>query len=114
LPQGFVILSRVTEPHQQPALRITATTDAVTFPLRVTPRAKRNAVAGVMGDALKVQVTAPPEDGRANDAVIETLADWLGVKRRQVEIIAGTTSRHKIARVTGLAQESLVRRIKRW
>ncbi|MGA2220268.1 MAG: DUF167 domain-containing protein [Verrucomicrobiia bacterium] len=79
--------------------------DAATFAVRVTPRAKRNAVVGVAGDALKVRVTAPPEDGRANDALIEVLADWLGVKRRQIEIISGATSRNKIVRVTSAARE---------
>ena len=51
--------------------------------------------------SLKVYVTAPPEDGRANEAVIEAVAEWLGVKRRQVEIIRGATSRNKVVRVTG-------------
>ena len=75
--------------------------------MRVTPRAKRNEVAGAHGNALKVCVTAPPEGGRANDALIEVLADWLGVKRRQVEIISGATSRNKIVRVAGIARKSV-------
>ena len=54
---------------------------------------------------MKVRVTAPPEDGRANDALIEVLADWLGVKRRRIEIVSGATSRNKIVRVTGAARE---------
>jgi uncharacterized protein (TIGR00251 family) len=54
---------------------------------------------------LKVCVTAPPEDGRANYALIEVLADWFGVKRRQIEIISGATNRNKIVRVTGAARE---------
>ena len=75
--------------------------------MRVTPRAKRNAVVGIVGDAVKVCVTAPPEDGRANDALIEVLAAWLGVKRRQIEIVSGATSRNKVVRVTGLTREHL-------
>ncbi len=75
----------------------------ITFNIRVTPRARQNKVAGKVGDAVKVYVTAPPEDGRANEAVVETVADWLGVKRRQVEIIAGGSNRNKIVRVTGFA-----------
>jgi uncharacterized protein (TIGR00251 family) len=74
--------------------------DELTIQVRVTPRAKRNAVTRTPDGSLKVYVTAPPEDGRANDAVIEVLADWLGVKRRQVEIIRGATSRNKVVRVT--------------
>jgi uncharacterized protein (TIGR00251 family) len=75
--------------------------DSTTFTVRVTPRAKRNAVTKMQDGSLKVYVTAPPEDGRANEAVVEVLADWLGVKRRQVEIITGATSRTKVVRVTG-------------
>jgi uncharacterized protein (TIGR00251 family) len=75
----------------------------ITFQVRVTPRARQNTVAGRVGDAVKVYVTAPPEDGRANDAVIETVADWLGVKRRQVEILTGASNRNKIVRVEGFA-----------
>ncbi len=72
-----------------------------TIPVRVTPRAKRNKVQPQADGSLKVYVIAPPEDGRANEAVIETIAQWLGVKRRNVEIIRGVTSRNKVVRVTG-------------
>lgn len=75
--------------------------------MRVTPRAKRNGVVGMHGDALKVCVTAPPEDGRANDAVVEVLADWLGVKRRQIEIVSGATNRNKVVRVEGITAENI-------
>ncbi len=84
---------RVYDAHVQPT----------TYSVRVTPRARRNTVVRDAAGNLKVYVTAPPEDGRANDAVIETFADWLGVKRRQVDIIAGQTSRNKIIRVEGEA-----------
>ncbi|MGO9246173.1 MAG: DUF167 domain-containing protein [Verrucomicrobiia bacterium] len=73
----------------------------VTFAIRVTPRAKQNKVQPQADGSLKVYVTAPPEDGRANEAVVETIAQWLGVKRRDVEIVRGATSRRKVVRVTG-------------
>ena len=73
----------------------------ITLAVRVNPRAKRNAVTKTADGSIKVYVTAPPEDGRANEAVVETIAEWLGVKRRQVEIISGATSRNKVVRVTG-------------
>jgi uncharacterized protein (TIGR00251 family) len=92
-------------------LRITTAGGAITFPVRAAPRAKRNAVAGVTGDALKICVTAPPEDGRANDALIEVLADWLAVKRRQVEIISGAANRNKVVRITGVTAEQLLAKI---
>ena len=92
-------------------VNITVHADGVSFPVRVTPRAKRNAVAGLTGEALKVTVQPPPEDGRANDAVIEVLADWLGIKCRQVAIIAGGTNRQKIVRVTGITPDVITNRL---
>ncbi|MBM3860842.1 MAG: YggU family protein [Verrucomicrobia bacterium] len=89
------------------SLRFNESASGVTFAVRVQPRARRNAVAGVKGDALKVCVTAPPEDGRANEAVIELLAETFGVKQRQVAIIAGATSRDKVVRVSGLTRAEL-------
>ena len=77
--------------------------ESTTLQIRVQPRAKRNAVTKTADGSLKVYVTAPPEDGRANEAVVETIAEWLGVKRRQVEIIRGATSRNKVVRVTGVS-----------
>jgi uncharacterized protein (TIGR00251 family) len=76
--------------------------ESTTLQVRVQPRARRNAVTKVADGSLKVYVTAPPEDGRANEAVVEAIAEWLGVKRRQVEIIQGATSRNKVVRVTPL------------
>ena len=57
--------------------------------------------------SVKVYVTAPPEDGRANEAVVETIAEWLGVKRRQVTIVSGATGRNKLVRLTGVSQEQI-------
>ncbi|MGA2603217.1 MAG: DUF167 domain-containing protein [Verrucomicrobiia bacterium] len=78
----------------------------ITLSVRVTPRAKQNRVQPQEDGSLKVYVTAPPEDGRANEAVVQVIADWLGVKRRDVEIVRGATSRNKIVRVAkaGTAQ----------
>jgi uncharacterized protein (TIGR00251 family) len=74
-----------------------------TYEIRVTPRARQNKVQRQPDGSLKVYVTAPPEDGRANEAVVDVIAEWLGVKRREVEIVRGTTSRNKVVRVTGAA-----------
>jgi len=80
----------------------------VTFEVRVQPRAKRNAVVKAGDGRLKVYVTAPPEDGRANDAVVEAIAEWAGVKRRQVQIIRGATSRNKVVRLTGVGSTAKI------
>jgi uncharacterized protein (TIGR00251 family) len=73
---------------------------SITLSVRVTPHAKQNRVQPQEDGSVKVYVTAPPEHGRANEAVVEAIADWLGVKRRDVEIVRGATSRNKIVRIT--------------
>jgi uncharacterized protein len=83
------------------------TPQTLSIVLRVTPRAKRNKVQRQPDGSLKVYVTAPPEDGRANEAVIEIMAEVLGVKRRQLEIINGGTNRNKVVRITGVSHAQL-------
>ena len=77
----------------------------VSFAVRVQPRASRTAIAGVVGDALKVSLAAPPVDGKANEALIRFLADWLDVPRASVEIASGEASRNKVVRVSGVTAE---------
>ena len=74
--------------------------------LKVVPKASRDRVVGWVGDRLKVQVTAAPERGKANEAVIEVLAAALGVPRSKVRILAGETSPLKTVEVDG--DESLL------
>ncbi len=76
-----------------------------TFAVKVQPRAKKNAVIGELGDALKLALTAPPVDGRANEACIEFFANLLDVPRSSVTIASGETSRRKIIRVAGLSAD---------
>jgi uncharacterized protein (TIGR00251 family) len=73
----------------------------VTFTVKVHPRARKNAITGEVGDALKVALTAPPVEGRANQACIALLAELLNVPRGSVTIVGGQTSRNKMIRVTG-------------
>jgi len=75
----------------------------VSFAVRVHPRAKKNAITGEIGDALKVSLTAPPIDGRANHASIEFFAKLLKVPRTSVTIASGLSSRNKVIRVAGLS-----------
>jgi uncharacterized protein len=63
--------------------------------VRAQPGAKKSAILGEHGGALKIAVTAPPEDGKANEAITELLREWLGLKRSQVELLNGTTNRNK-------------------
>jgi uncharacterized protein (TIGR00251 family) len=79
--------------------------------VKVQPRAKRNAVVGELGDALKLNLTAPPVEGRANEACIEFLANLLEVPRSSVSIASGESSRQKVIRVVGLSAEQLRKRL---
>lgn len=76
--------------------------DVVTLTVKAIPRARRNEIVGVEGDALKIRLQAPPVEGKANEALIAFLAETLGVRRAQIEIITGQTARRKIVRVRGV------------
>ncbi len=92
---------------------ITFTNDnaGVTFAVRVHPRGKKNAITGQVGDALKLSLTAPPIDGRANEACIEFFAKLLKVPRSSVTIASGQKGRNKIIRIDGLSAEELRERL---
>ena len=83
----------------------------VTFAVRVHPRAKKNAITGELGDALKVSLTAPPIDGKANEACTEFLAKLLKVRRSSVTIASGQSSRKKVIRAAGVTAEEVRKRL---
>jgi uncharacterized protein (TIGR00251 family) len=87
------------------------TAAGVTFAVKVQPRAKKNAITGLVGDALKLALTAPPVDGRANDACIEFFANLLKVPRSSITIASGETSRNKVIRVAGMTADEIRRRM---
>ena len=93
-------------------LNIQDTAAGLTFAIRVQPRAKRNAIIGELGGALKVALTAPPVDGRANDACVEFLAETLDVHRNCITLVSGQSSRNKVVRVKGLSAQELRDRVK--
>ena len=92
---------------------ITLTNDdaGICFAVKVHPRAKKNAITGQVGDAIKLSLTAPAIEGRANEACIEFFAKLLKVPRSSVTIASGQTGRNKIIRVAGLSAEELRKRI---
>lgn len=89
------------------------TGEGVYLALKVQPRASRNSVRDLVGNELKVCVTAPPVDSAANEAVVELIAELLGVSRATVQLVRGNTSRHKRLFVRGLNAESVLQRLKR-
>ena len=90
-------------------LRIVATATGVRLAIRVQPRASANAVAGIHGDALRIRLTAPPVEGAANAALVDFLAKCLGITRRDVTIVAGSSSRSKIVELTGITEDRVRR-----
>lgn len=93
------------------ALPVTELPDGVRFGVRVQPRASRNAIAGLHGGALKIQLTALPADGRANEALVAFLAERLHVTRAAVSIVAGGSTRSKVIAVTGITAADVGRLI---
>jgi uncharacterized protein (TIGR00251 family) len=80
--------------------------------VRVSPRARKNQIAGVLSDGrVKIRLVAPPADGKANAALVTILAETLGIPSSQVEIISGVTSRDKLVAIGGVDVQSLRRRI---
>ena len=88
------------------------TPSGATFHIKVHPRAKKNAITGEIGDALKVSLTAPPIEGRANEACITFLAEFLNVPHSSVTIAAGEISRNKLIRVNGVSAAQVEARLR--
>jgi hypothetical protein len=71
--------------------------------IRVTPRARRNEIVEILNDGtVKIRLTAPPAEGKANQALIEFLAEVLDVPRSQIEIVAGLSGRDKLVSILGV------------
>ena len=92
-------------------IKIAESPGCVSFAVKVHPRAKRDAITGAVGDALKVALTSPPVDGKANAACTEFFAKLLKVPRASVSIAAGLTSRNKVVRVVGVSAGDVRKRL---
>jgi uncharacterized protein (TIGR00251 family) len=89
-----------------------STSAGITFAIKLHPRAKKNAITGRVGDALKLSLTAPPVDGKANAACIEFFAKLLKVPRSSVTIAAGETGRNKVICISGVNAAQVQERLK--
>lgn len=92
-------------------IAVTEHAEGCVLPVRAQPGARRAGVQGEQAGALKIAVTEPPEDGRANRALVEVLRKALGVKRSQVELIGGQTSRDKRFLIRGMTRGELESRL---
>lgn len=79
----------------------------LTLTLHIQPGAKKTECAGRHGDALKIRLSAPPVDGKANDALLRFLADQLALPRSAVLLKSGQTSRQKVVEITGSTPEAV-------
>jgi len=75
--------------------------------VKAVPGASRDEVAGALGDRLKVRISAPPEGGKANTAIVKLLATRLGVRAADVELVSGASNAAKVFRVRGVGDEAL-------
>jgi hypothetical protein len=93
-------------------IQITDHAEGCILPVRAQPGSRRNTIVGEQGGSLKIAVTAPPDQGRANKALAQVLCDQLGLKKSQVELIAGPTSRDKKFLLRGVAAATLTRQLR--
>ena len=95
----------------QAVIKVGQHADGITISVRVHPKARREGISGFIGDTIKLELTAPPIDGRANEACIRFFAVFLKVPRSSVTIAAGTNNRNKVIRVTGVTAADVQRAI---
>lgn len=92
---------------------IKETLKGVLLSVRAVPRASKNEIQGVHGDALKVRLQAPPVEGKANEALIRFLSDALDISRAQLSIASGETGRNKKILISGISKLELIEKVNR-
>jgi uncharacterized protein (TIGR00251 family) len=92
----------------EPTALVTELADGVCFRIHLQPRASRTEISGIQGEEIKMRVTSPPVDDAANILCIEYLARRLGVAKSKVSIVAGSKSRHKTIKITGVTREAVL------
>ena len=88
-----------------------AQADGVLLAIKLQPRASANEIGDVLGQELRVKVTAPPVDSAANEALVRFLADSLGCGRNRVELVRGQTSRHKLIKLHGFTPDEVAQKL---
>lgn len=90
---------------------LTETPEGVLLPIKVTPKAKQTQIGFWENGFLKIKVTAPPEDGEANRAIVVLLSKTLEIPQRDIVLVRGSTSRIKLFLIIGLTQKILFERL---
>jgi uncharacterized protein (TIGR00251 family) len=104
-PPKSELLRRRQDKRDSNSPRGTGTT--ARLKVKVVPGSSRNQIVGWLGAALKIKVTAPPEKGQANEAVVELLSSTLGVSTKDIEVFSGHSSPSKIVAITGMDDEAI-------
>ena len=92
-------------------LRTEADGSTLTLDLHIQPGAKKTEVAGLHGEALKIRLSAPPVDGKANDCLIAFLAEALGIPKSRIQLVSGATSRAKRLRIAGATEAEVTQKL---
>ena len=92
-------------------LRIQQAGNSVVFSVKVVPRSSKTAIAGILGGMLKVKLAAAPEKGKANQSLVEFLADTLGIKKNTIKITSGLTSPVKTIEIKGISPETILQKL---
>jgi uncharacterized protein (TIGR00251 family) len=90
---------------------LTAQPDGVLLAVKLQPRASKNEIGGVLGNELRIKVTAPPVDAAANEALVRLLAETLDCPRGKVELVRGHTSRHKTIKLHGMSAATVAAKL---
>jgi uncharacterized protein len=94
-----------------PPLELRQDHDGVTFTVVVQPKARRNELIGILNQALKVKLTAPPVEGAANEALVKFLARFFRIRKSDITILRGETAHHKLIHCSNLTAEALRARL---
>jgi uncharacterized protein (TIGR00251 family) len=78
--------------------------DSLTLKVKVEPRSSKSEIVGSYGDGIKVKLTSPPVEGKANKELLEVLSKELNVRKKDIEIISGHSSKNKVVRIAGLSK----------
>jgi uncharacterized protein (TIGR00251 family) len=87
---------------------INETAEGVELRIKAVPRASKNEIQGLHDGALKIRLTTPPVDGKANQALIKFLSKQLAISKSQIELIQGETSRGKTLRISGITKQQIL------
>jgi hypothetical protein len=85
--------------------------NGVSFCIRVQPKSSKNEILGIVGEEMKIKLTAPPVEGEANKECIKFLARELGISKSSIRIIGGERSRNKVLRITGITKKEIEDRL---